>query len=275
VKATDSRISSSSMAHPFATVELFGLPFLDAPNEACVADHLANYRPVVANPDRHPIVVTPNVDIVVQLERAKKRGLREQLAKCAYVLPDGAPIVWSAKWARRPLEARIAGSTVFQHWWPRIADAERRAVVLCSTQAVQNGLRAEHPSANVVVAPYIDTSDEQVGAVADDLVATALAADAEYCVICIGHPKDAMIALAAVERWPADRPVPLFLCLGASAELYLGIKKRAPAWAQRCGLEWLVRFSQEPRRMFHRYFVRDLGFFPMAAREVLAARRQR
>ena len=138
---------------------------------------------------------------------------------------------------------------------PPIVDA---VVVLCSTEEVKNGLLDEHPDATVVVAPMIDTSHEQVAAVADDLIAAALATDAEFCVVCLGHPKDPMIALAAVDSWPADRLPPLFLCLGASAELYLGLKKRAPEWAQRHGLEWLVRFLQEPRRMFHRYFVRDL-----------------
>jgi len=261
------------MAHPFATVELFGLPFLDAPDEASVAAHLLGYEPTLADPDLHPIVVTPNVDIVVQLEKAKTRGLRTQLASSAYVLPDGAPIVWSSRWAKQPLEARIAGSNVFCHWWPNVAADERRVVVFCSSDEVKSGLAAEHPTATIVVAPHIDTSDEQVGLVAADLVAAAIAADAEYCVICIGHPKDPMIALAALERWPLGRPAPLFLCLGASAELYLGIKRRAPEWAQRFGLEWLVRFAQEPRRMFHRYFVRDLGFFPMALREVIARRR--
>ena len=103
-----------------------------------------------------------------------------------------------------------------------------RVVVLCSTEEVKNGFLDEHPDATVVVAPMIDTSHEQVAAVADDLIAAAHATDAEFCVVCLGHPKDPMIALAAVDSWPADRLPPLFLCLGASAELYLGLKKRAP-----------------------------------------------
>lgn len=273
VKATDARIPPAPKMHPFATVELFGLPFVDAPDEASVAEHMLGHTRATLTEGVHPIVVTPNVDIVVQLERAKTRGLRERMADCAYVLPDGAPIVWSSKWAGTPLEARIAGSNLFRHWWPQVAAESRKVVVFCSSEAVRVGLAADHPDATIVVAPMIDTSDEQVGVVAADLVTEALAAEADYCVVCIGHPKDAMIALAAIDQWPVDQPAPLILCLGASAELYLGLKRRAPEWAQRYGLEWLVRFAQEPRRMFHRYFVRDLGFFPMALREVTARRR--
>lgn len=272
MKASDSRILRSSQAHPFATVELFGFSFLDADDELIVAEHLAtaDHRDLDG---RLPLVITPNVDIVVQLERSKARGLGARLAEAAYILPDGAPIVWTSHWAGTPLSQRIAGSTVFQYWWPMVAADKRRVVVFCSSETVKAGLETEYPEASIIVAPMIDTSDKQIGDVADQLVREAEAADAEFCVLCIGHPKDPMIALAAIDRWPEGTTPPLMLCLGASAELYLGIKKRAPEWAQRHGMEWMVRFAQEPRRMFHRYFVRDLGFFPMAFREVIARRR--
>ena len=272
VKTTNSRISRPSTVHPFATIELFGLSFLDAPDEVSVAEHLATADHAAIGEGVLPIVFTPNVDIIVQLERAKTRGLRERLASAAYILPDGAPIVWTSRWAGSPLTARIAGSTVFQNWWPRIAADKRRVVVYCSSDSVKAGLEAEHPGAMVVVAPMIDTSHEQVDALAAQFVRDAVDADAEFCVVGVGHPKDPMIALSVIDQWPADRPMPLVLCLGASAEFYLGVKKRAPEWAQRHGLEWMVRFAQEPKRMFYRYFVRDLGFFPMAFREAWARR---
>jgi N-acetylglucosaminyldiphosphoundecaprenol N-acetyl-beta-D-mannosaminyltransferase len=47
----------------------------------------------------------------------------------------------------------------------------------------------------------------------------------------------------------------------------VGKLKRAPLWMQRCGLEWLFRFLQEPRRMFKRYFVDDAYFFWLLAKE--------
>lgn len=273
MKATDARIPPLPEVHPFATVELFGLPFVDAPNEACVADHMLRQSRTTLVDGVHPIAVTPNVDIVVQLEQDRYEGLRQRLADCAYVLPDGAPIVWSSKWAGTPLEARIAGSSLFEHIWPRFTAESRRVVVLCSSEAVKAGLSAEYPAASIAVAPMMDTSSEQVDEVASELVAEMLDVEADYCLLCIGHPKNELIALAAVDRWPVDRPAPLILCLGASAEMYLGLKRRAPKWAQRYGLEWLVRFAQEPRRMFHRYFVRDVGFIPMVVREVVARRR--
>jgi N-acetylglucosaminyldiphosphoundecaprenol N-acetyl-beta-D-mannosaminyltransferase len=37
---------------------------------------------------------------------------------------------------------------------------------------------------------------------------------------------------------------------------------------QRTGFEWFYRFMQEPRRMFKRYFIDDMAFFGMLAKEM-------
>lgn len=273
MKATDPRMSTPSDVHPFATIDIFGLPFIDAPNEELIAEHLLAADPVRIAEHKLPLVFTPNVDIVVQLERVKSSGLGQRLADAAFVLPDGAPVVWTSRWAGTPLRARLAGSTVFSLLWPRLVEQQRRVFVFCSSEQVKAGLEAEYPNAAVVVAPMIDTSAEAIEAAGKAVVAGAVEAGAEFCMICIGHPKDPMVALSVIDQWPADVPVPITLCLGASAELHLGIKKRAPEWAQRHGLEWLVRFAQEPRRMFTRYFVRDLGFVPLAFQAAMRARR--
>jgi N-acetylglucosaminyldiphosphoundecaprenol N-acetyl-beta-D-mannosaminyltransferase len=259
--------------HAFPTVELFGLPFLDAPSEKAVVDDiLSEHAEPWSTDDAYPVLVTPNVDIVVRGTEPAMHVMQGRLASCAYVLADGAPIVWASRWAGTPLTTRIAGSNLFRYWWPRAVESRRRVVVCCSADAVRDGLLAEYPDASVFVAPYIDTSESQVAQVAELLVREAIEADAEFCVVGIGHPKDPLVALAAADRWPTDRRPPLFMCLGASAEMYLGLRRRAPDWVQRFGIEWLFRFAQEPRRMFHRYFVRDLKFVPMAVREVLARR---
>ncbi len=54
-----------------------------------------------------------------------------------------------------------------------------------------------------------------------------------------------------------------------------GVIKRAPSWMQECGLEWAYRFLQEPTRLFHRYFVRDLPFLVKIVCRTLAERRMR
>jgi N-acetylglucosaminyldiphosphoundecaprenol N-acetyl-beta-D-mannosaminyltransferase len=42
-----------------------------------------------------------------------------------------------------------------------------------------------------------------------------------------------------------------------------GLINRAPLWMQKAGLEWFYRFTQEPKRMFKRYFIEAPVFIPL------------
>ena len=41
--------------------------------------------------------------------------------------------------------------------------------------------------------------------------------------------------------------------VGAAFDFVAGMKRQAPAWIQRAGLEWLFRLACEPRRLWRRY----------------------
>ncbi|MFI5172268.1 MAG: WecB/TagA/CpsF family glycosyltransferase, partial [Chitinophagales bacterium] len=93
--------------------------------------------------------------------------------------------------------------------------------------------------------------------------------------IGIRFPKQNHIALGLIDHFnntsqttTAGHAMPLFLLMGASYEFYLNLKKRAPRFWQKTGLEWFYRFTQEPGRLFKRYFVDDMQFFPIVWREM-------
>jgi N-acetylglucosaminyldiphosphoundecaprenol N-acetyl-beta-D-mannosaminyltransferase len=50
------------------------------------------------------------------------------------------------------------------------------------------------------------------------------------------------------------------LCVGAAFDFHAGVKKMAPPWMQRHGLEWFYRLSQEPGRLWQRYLVTNSLF---------------
>jgi len=60
----------------------------------------------------------------------------------------------------------------------------------------------------------------------------------------------------------------LFMLLGASFEFYFGMKKRAPAFIQKSGLEWLYRFAKEPGRLWKRYTVDNVRFLRLVLKEI-------
>ena len=63
--------------------------------------------------------------------------------------------------------------------------------------------------------------------------------------------------------------VPVILGVGGSFDVLAGFIRRAPAWMQRSGLEWLWRLSMEPRRLFVRYLVTNTVFVARTAVEAL------
>ena len=72
---------------------------------------------------------------------------------------------------------------------------------------------------------------------------------------------------AFLARYQAAMKVPFAMGVGGTFDVAVGHVKRAPVWMQKAGLEWFYRFLQEPRRMFRRYFIEDMAFVALFARE--------
>ena len=80
---------------------------------------------------------------------------------------------------------------------------------------------------------------------------------------------------------------PVLIGVGAAFDFHAGLIPQAPPMMQRCGLEWLFRLRQEPRRLWRRYLTYNprfvLGFarqyarrrVPLTATRYLRARMRR
>jgi len=66
------------------------------------------------------------------------------------------------------------------------------------------------------------------------------------------------------ERWMAEHVGRLnssvLIGVGAAFDFHAGLKKQAPRWMQRGGLEWFFRLITEPRRLWRRYLVNNPSF---------------
>lgn len=94
------------------------------------------------------------------------------------------------------------------------------------------------------------TADEDA-----EIVEKINAAKPDFVWVGLGAPKQ--------ERWMAaheNRVQALMLGVGAAFDYEAGNIRRAPAWMQRCNLEWLYRLMQDPKRLFKRYFVTNTKF---------------
>ncbi len=249
-----------------------GMDLVDAANLDGVISALEE-KAWRSEPDRLPVVVTPNVDIVVQLDDMDDPQIRNQFANGWCVLPDGQPIVTLAKMCGVSLTTRLAGSSLVDELWPRLAKAKERVLVIASNEESAIALRRENSEATVVVPPMFDGNDaEQIHAVVMNTLEAMGDRPADYVFIGIGFPKSSTLICSLLDGWPDQEKLPVLFGVGASFEMYLGQARRAPVWIQKIGMEWLFRFAQEPRRLFHRYFIRDSRFLLIAFRTLRSCR---
>ena len=79
--------------------------------------------------------------------------------------------------------------------------------------------------------------------------------DPDIVWIGLGAPKQ--------EKWMnlhQGRVNAVMIGVGAGFDFHAGMIKRAPVWIQRMGLEWLYRLTQDPKRLFNRYFTTNFKF---------------
>jgi N-acetylglucosaminyldiphosphoundecaprenol N-acetyl-beta-D-mannosaminyltransferase len=81
------------------------------------------------------------------------------------------------------------------------------------------------------------------------------------------------------ERWMAEHvgrvAASVLIGVGAAFDFLAGLKRQAPSWMQRGGLEWLFRLLAEPRRLGPRYLRNNPGFLLLLALQLLGFRRYR
>lgn len=63
-------------------------------------------------------------------------------------------------------------------------------------------------------------------------------------------------------------PIGAAIAVGAALDTQAGLRKRAPKWPQKLGLEWLYRLAREPRRLWRRYLFGNSEFIWLVARQL-------
>jgi N-acetylglucosaminyldiphosphoundecaprenol N-acetyl-beta-D-mannosaminyltransferase len=245
----------------------FGRVWVDAVDRG---QALAAIEDLVAA-QRGGAVYTPNVDHVVMADRLP--DFAAAYARADLSLCDGQPLRWTSRLLGLSLPERVAGADVFL---PLMRLAGRRGwrVYLLGggPGVVERGAerlaREEGVTIAGVAAPRIGLA---AGSDEDALVARIAATRPDLIVTCLGAPKGELWIDRVRDRL---RPA-VAIQLGASLDFYLGLVRRAPAWMQRVGLEWLHRLLQEPRRLAHRYLARGPGFALILARTMFAPRHER
>jgi N-acetylglucosaminyldiphosphoundecaprenol N-acetyl-beta-D-mannosaminyltransferase len=90
----------------------------------------------------------------------------------------------------------------------------------------------------------------------DEIVRRINACGADIVWVGLSTPKQ--------EYWMAGNlgrlDAPVMVGVGAAFDFHAGLKRQAPRWMQRSGLEWTFRLATEPRRLAGRYLKNNPRF---------------
>lgn len=205
------------------------------------------------------IVCTANLDHIVQLRRSAPLRAAYRGAWCVTV--DGAPVFAYVRLKREPVPERVTGSDLVKDLVTRLKPDSHRCFFVASCDATADGIRTllvarGFPEANLafVVPPFGFERDPARSA---DLSAAIRAHRATHVFFGVGAPKSEIWT----DRHRADLGDCYVFNAGAALDFACGVRRRAPSWMRRTGLEWTWRFAQEPNRLFKRYFVDSWSFF--------------
>ena len=236
-----------------AQITLMGVP-IDGFTLPGLVAHL------VAHSQQRPggYLMTPNLDNMRTLSQDPAVLARAMAADIR--VADGMPLIWASRLQGTPLPERVAGSDVVWALARELARVGKSLFLLGgepgTAERAAAALIARFPGLIVagMYCPPIGFEDDPSEMARID--AALRAASPEFVYIGLPFPKASALALQMRDAMPAT----WFVGLGISFSFVCGDVRRAPAWMQRAGLEWVHRLVQEPRRLARRYLLEGLPF---------------
>jgi N-acetylglucosaminyldiphosphoundecaprenol N-acetyl-beta-D-mannosaminyltransferase len=206
------------------------------------------------------ILYTLNPDHLYHLQRNPDFFAAYQEA--ALVSSDSKYVYWGLAFLDRAIKSKASGSDIVPAYWrknaknpevrifllgakPGIADRARERINSLAGREIVVG--AHGPSMNFVNDPE-ETSE------AIDMINRS---DATCLIVGLGAPKQEIWIMRNRHRMPG---VKVYMGVGATIDYEALAIRRAPAWMNRNGLEWVFRMTTEPKRYWRRY-ARTLEYF--------------
>jgi N-acetylglucosaminyldiphosphoundecaprenol N-acetyl-beta-D-mannosaminyltransferase len=206
-----------------------------------------------------------NVDIIVRYN--KDRQFAKFYDRGSLCLADGVPILWASRFLGTALKEKVSGSDLVPKLCELSSQKGYRIFFLGGRpgagEKAKKLLERKHKSLKIIgnyAPPFgFEKNTEELG----KIFKTIQAAQPDILLVGLGAPTR--------ERWIQANyqqlNVPVTMGVGAAFELISGVVTRAPYWMQRLGVEWLWRLMMEPRRLWRRYLIDSMAFFPIILRQ--------
>jgi len=197
---------------------------------------------------------------------------RHRLNQLELVVPDGQPVRWALNAIHgTKLKDRVYGPNLMLETC-KAAAAEGIPIFLFGGKQellddLSENLLKKFPKLNiagVLASKFRTVSSEEK----QEIIDTINASGAAITLVGLGCPRQEVWAYEFKE----DLKMPV-LAVGAAFNFHAGQLAQAPPIMQKYGLEWLFRFTKEPRRLFHRYMVLNPYYVGLVALQKLGLRK--
>ena len=240
-------ISSPSASSPLPRVDILGVGVTAGTMDAA----LGTIEEWISRGEARYVCVTGMHGV---MECQRDEHLRRIHNEAGLVTTDGMPLVWLCKLKGWRHVERVYGPDLMLALCERSVARGYRHFLYGATPQVldtlSSRLTARCPGLQVVgthAPPFRAPTAEEDAAIVGEIAA----ARPDIVWVGLSTPKQ--------ERWMADHVVrlggPVLIGVGAAFDFHAGLKRQAPRWMQRNGLEWLFRLLSEPRRLARRYLV--------------------
>jgi N-acetylglucosaminyldiphosphoundecaprenol N-acetyl-beta-D-mannosaminyltransferase len=184
------------------------------------------------------------------------------------VVPDGMPLVWLSRAMGFRKVERVYGPDLMLALCERSARRGHSQFFYGGAPGVAeqltSRLRGQFHSLKVTGVyspPFRSLTSEEDSAVVDCINS----AKPDIVWVGISTPKQ--------ERWMFEHrrrlDASVLIGVGAAFDFHAGLKKQAPHWMQKSGLEWLFRLISEPRRLWRRYLINNPLFLWLVLLQLL------
>ena len=212
-------------------------------------------------------VVTPNVDHMIRYHESPE--FRAYYAEADYVLLDSQFVSTLHRLLYGVHFPVCKGSDLTDALFERVIKPDDVVVLIGASAQQADTLRQRYGLRQLLHHNPPMGFAEDPKAVDAVLTFVESVASFRFCLLAVGSPRQEMVAQMLVQR---GRARGMILCIGAAINFLTGGERRAPAWMQRSGFEWLYRLIQDPRRLAYRYLVRGPRFFTHLGRDRLILR---
>jgi N-acetylglucosaminyldiphosphoundecaprenol N-acetyl-beta-D-mannosaminyltransferase len=184
--------------------------------------------------------------------------------------PDGFPIAKSSSTLYKNGQRRVDGYNVMlttindglsrntSHYFYGSEDLVLKKLII--------KLKKDFPNINIVgsFSPPVGSYEKLIK---EEYIKNIIDTKPDIVWVSLGFPKQELFINLFQEKYSVESNL---VGIGAVFEWVAGTKIKAPEFLANLGLEWIIRLVQEPRRLFRRYFVDNLLFLYLIAKQYIS-----